>query len=306
VILINRLKFTQTGDRKKPESNIVKGSITVTGAFALYPMMEVWSAVYQSENPKVKIFLFPASSTKGNMAVVNNQADIGMFSKRIDLLMDSGLITYYPVAQDAVFVSVNSKNPTLDLLTSRGIDKEMLAEIFVKANETNWSGLTSNVIEDNLFVFTRSDLCGAGEMFAGFLDVRQEDLRGIGVYGDPGMVRAIRGQKLAIGYNNLRYIYNNTTKMFYDDMAVMPIDFNGNGTIDNEEDFYESLDTITHAIKAGKYPYPLARVLYILLQKEEANPLTLHFKNWVMTEGQKYVERTGYVKINIKNEQIKN
>ena len=43
--------------------------------------------------------------------------------------------------------------------------------------------------KEKINVYTRSDACGAAEMWAKYMGKKQEDLKGIGIYGDPGMMR---------------------------------------------------------------------------------------------------------------------
>ena len=40
-----------------------------------------------------------------------------------------------------------------------------------------------------------------------FLGKKQEDLLGIGVFGDPGLNEAVRKDALGIGFNNINYAY---------------------------------------------------------------------------------------------------
>jgi len=283
--------------RDNGQSSEKKHTITITGAFALYPMMEVWATKYQEANPEVKIFLFPASSTKGNLAVINDQADIGMFSKSTETIQNRQMLDVFAVAQDAVVVTINSTNPWSETLMKQGIKPQILKEIFVENKIQSWSSITGKEPGNPIHVFTRSDLCGAGQMFSEFLGTSQESLLGIGVYGDPGMVGAIGSQVFAIGYDNLRYVYNNVTGSFYDGIEVLPIDFNENGVIDKREDFYQNLEQMTTAIINGDYPQPLTRYLYLLLPSISPDSTALHFVNWILNDGQQFVEKNGYVKI---------
>jgi len=271
--------------------------ITVTGAFALYPLMEVWSAKYQEENPAVKIFLFPASSTKGNLAVVNNQADIGMFSKNPETIQNRQMLKVFPVAQDAVLVTINDKNPWKNILNKHGVKPDRLKEIFLQDKTLSWSIITNIEPGKPIFAFTRSDLCGAGQAFSEFIGATQENLAGTGVYGDPGMIQAIRNQQFSIGYDNLRYVYNNVTGCFYDGISVLPIDFNENGVVDEQENFYQNLQQITTAMKNGNYPQPLTKNLYLLLPALSPDSAAIAFVNWILRDGQQLVEKAGYVKI---------
>ena len=61
---------------------------------------------------------------------------------------------------------------------------------------------------------------------------KQEDLLGIGVFGDPGLNEAVRKDALGIGFNNINYAYDATTLKPMAGTAILPIDLNDNGKID--------------------------------------------------------------------------
>jgi phosphate transport system substrate-binding protein len=260
-------------------------------------MMEVWAAKYRESHDDVKIFLFPASSARGNMAVIEGQADIGMFSVKPDLLVKPEILNYYPVACDAVVITINSNNPWKEILKKKGAAKEDLESIYTAITSLQWAVLTEELTPAQIVRYTRSDLCGAGEMFADFLNIRQQDLNGIGVYGDPGMLTAVRCESYGLGYNNLRYVYNTETGCCFEGITVVPLDLNGNGCIDTNEYFYDSLAQFTRAITNEFFLYPLARKLYLVFPAKSANPDAMDFIRWILNEGQQYVEETGYIKV---------
>ena len=55
---------------------------------------------------------------------------------------------------------------------------------------------------------------------------------------------------LGIGYNNINYAYDATTKFPLRE-SMMPIDVNGNGNLDGEENFYATSDDIVKAMPSG-------------------------------------------------------
>jgi phosphate transport system substrate-binding protein len=144
-------------------------------------------------------------------------------------------------------------------------------------------------------VYTRSDACGAAEMWAKFLHARQEMLSGVGVYGDPGITIAVKNDPYAIGYNNLIFAYDLKTKHPFHGIAILPIDLNRNGIIDKNENFYEHLDSLKHAIQHDQYPSPPARMLYLVSKGKPKNKAVIEFLKWILTDGQQYVDPAGYV-----------
>ena len=77
----------------------------------------------------------------------------------------------------------------------------------------------------------------------------------------------------------------------------MPIDFNDNGAIDEDENFYDDRDRIIEAIASGKYHSPPARDLHFASGGKPKKTVVLEFIKWVLTDGQKYVPETGYINL---------
>ncbi|MDR0845157.1 MAG: substrate-binding domain-containing protein, partial [Tannerella sp.] len=146
-------------------------------------------------------------------------------------------------------------------------------------------------------VFTRSDACGAGETFAAWLGLKQENLKATAVFGDPGVADAVRKDKVSIGYNNIAYVYDQHSKKPFEGLDVIPLDINENGRIDPEEDFYQTTETLVAAIHEGKYPSPPARDLYLVSKGKPVKPEVIAFLEYVLTEGQQFAAETGYIRL---------
>lgn len=59
--------------------------------------------------------------------------------------------------------------------------------------------------------------------------------------------------------NNIGYAYHDKTHEPTKGIAIVPIDVNGNGKLDEDEKFYGTLDELMETIAKGKYPAPSAR-----------------------------------------------
>lgn len=146
-----------------------------------------------------------------------------------------------------------------------------------------------------LHAYVRSDAAGAAETWASFFQKKQEDLKGIGVFGDPGLAEAVKKDPSGIGYNNLSYLYNLKSRKQVDGVKVIPIDINNNGKIDAEENFYNTVDELTSAIATGNYPSPPARNLGFLFKGKPDRKELAAFVRYVLTDGQKFTNENGYI-----------
>jgi phosphate transport system substrate-binding protein len=160
---------------------------------------------------------------------------------------------------------------------------------------TKWKDLLKIQDERAIHVYTRSDACGAAEMWAEYLGKHQENLVGTGVFGDPGIASAVKNDPPGMGYNNVNYVYDLQTRRPYPGLVVIPVDLNANGMIDPQEDFYETLDSLNQAIRNGAYPSPPARPLYFVAKEKPENQAVIEFLRWILVHGQQFVDEAGYV-----------
>jgi phosphate transport system substrate-binding protein len=280
----------------------LSGTITISGAFALYPMMTRWSEEFQKVYPNVKFDISAGGAGKGMTDALSGAVDIGMVSRTVtDDEIAKGA---YPIAvtKDAVFPTINAKNPVVDQLLAKGISKEMFIKIFITNEVKTWGEVVGDSTNtDVIHVYNRSDACGAGEMWAKFMGkYTQDDIQGIGVNGDPGELQAIANDPLGIGYNNLGYAFDLTTGKPTAGTLAVPIDVNNDGKVSSDE-LADTLANAVELIASGKYPAPPARLEY-LVTNGKPTALVNSFIGWILTDGQKFVGEAGYV--NLSSDQI--
>ena len=291
----------------------LEGTISISGAFALYPLAVKWAEEFKKIHPDVKIDISAGGAGKGITDALSGMVDLGMLSRGINKAETAKGAWLVSVAKDAVLPTISDKNPVLDELRIKGMTKENLKQIFITGNITAWGTSLQKVdykAQGKINVYVRSDACGAGEMWGEYLGKNQEGLKGIGVFGDPGVADAVKKDPLGIGYNNVIYVYDIRSRKFFPGIAVIPIDVNENGKIDKEEDFYGSLDVLMNAIRDGRYPSPPARDLYFVSKGKPSDPVVTEFLKWILKDGQKFVNESGYVqlpveKIKVELEKIK-
>lgn len=272
----------------------LSGTIQLSGAFALYAMAVRWSSEFRQLHPHVRIDISGGGAGKGMTDALAGVVDLGMVSRDIyQEELDKGA---FPIAvtKDAVVPTINIANPEYATLQEKGLSKDLAARLWTSAYKT-WGEAWGNESRTPIHVFTRSDACGAGETFANWFGLRQEQLRATAINGDPGIAAAIQKDRLAIGYNNIAYIYDPRTRKPYEGLSALPIDANGNGVIDPEEQFYDTVDSLVAAIQDGRYPSPPARDLYLVARGKPSSPLVLEFLRFILTEGQQFAGETGYV-----------
>ena len=293
-IAITASSFINPKPKPAPVADDLQGTISISGAFALYPITVKWASEFKKLHPKVTFNISAGGAGKGITDALSGLVDIGLASRDIDPSeVKKGAYTVY-VTKDAVVPTFNSNNPDAAALLAKGVTRNEFLNVFVTGSVTNWKQLGGKVSVP-IHVYNRSDAAGAGETWAKYFGKKQEDLLGGGFYGDPGLAQAVKKDVTGIGYNNLAYLYDLKTRKQIPGISVLPIDVNGNGKIDADENFYGTIDQLTEAIASGKYPSPPARNLGFLFKGKPKKKELIEFVKYVLTDGQKFVDENGYI-----------
>lgn len=284
----------QAPEQKEGE---LSGSITISGAFALYPMMTRWADEFAKLYPDVTFDVSAGGAGKGMADTLAGAVDIGMVSRDINPEEEAKGAFWLPVTKDAVFPTLSDKNPVLPDLMAKGVTQETLIGIFITGEITTWGQVVGKPeITDAIHVYTRSDAAGAPETWAKYLGgKKQEDLLGIAVFGDPGLLDAVINDPLGIGFNNLGYAYDLASGKPVAGAAVLPIDANENGAADANE-VLETMPEAVEMVATGVYPSPPARALNLVTNGKPSGAVQA-FIQWVLTDGQQFVGEAGYVRL---------
>jgi phosphate transport system substrate-binding protein len=295
--------FSCNNDKSTGSLDDLKGTVTISGAFALYPMTTRWAEEFRKIHPEVRINISAGGAGKGMTDALSGIVDLGMFSRGISDVEKAKGVWWIAVTKDAVLPTINSKNPAINLVKKCGFNRDTFIKLFLDWEIKTWSQLLDNEIADNsdISIYTRADACGAAQMWGAYLGKNQESLMGIGIYGDPGMADAVKSDIYGIGYNNVIYIYDINTRKKHEGLDVIPIDINNNGLIDDDENFYNTLDDVMKAIETEKYPSPPARELYFVAKEKPTNKIVIEFLKWIVTDGQAFVKEGGYVQLSEEN-----
>jgi len=272
----------------------LRGTLTVSGAWALYPMMVRWGEEFTRLHPEVQFDISAGGAGKGLTDALSGAVDIGMVSRDIAPEEEAKGAYWIAVTKDAVFPSVNAANPVLQDLLAQGVSQETFTKIYITGEITNWGQVVGrSEITDPIHIYTRSDAAGAPDAWAKYLGKKQENLLGIGVYGDPGIADVVLKDPLGIGYNNLTYAFDPASGKPVPGAVVLPIDVNGNGVADPDE-VIETKAAAVQAVTEGKFPSPPAKMLN-LVTKGQPSGLVRDFLLWIVGDGQKFLGEAGYV-----------
>ena len=281
----------------------LSGTISISGAFALYPMMTVWAEEFGKLHPEVQFDVQGGGAGKGMTDTIAGAVDIGMISRAIKPEEESQGIFWVSVTKDAAFPIISSQNPVISQLNEKGISADTFNKIFITGEVTTWGQVIGDPsVTDEIHVYTRSDSSGAAEMWAKFAGGKvQDDLKGIALNGEPALVETVLKDPYGIGYANLNSVFDLTSGAILPGIASPPIDVDGNGAADPAENLAD-LKAAVEAVASGAYPSPPAR-FENLATKGKPEGLTLAFIQWILTDGQALLNQAGYVPLTAEQQQ---
>lgn len=253
LFLSHTIVSAQEKEPKGTAEKELEGTITLSGAWAIYPTAVEWGTAFQTLHPKVKVDVSAGGAGKGAADAIAGLVDVGMVSRDPDPAeIKKGVVPIY-VLHDAIFPVVSEKNPALGDLLKKGVKKNTLFNLYIKGVIVSWDVVVDSKVGKPVHVYTRSDSCGAAASWAKYLgNKKQEDLKGVGIYGDPGLLEAAKRDPVGIGYVNFGFVFTRDGTVIKG-AKLVPIDSNENGIADPDE-IYENREAAIKGIRSGRYP----------------------------------------------------
>ena len=122
----SRGEVKRNADGKK----VLSGYITLSGAFALYPLAILWADEFHRLHPDVDIDISAGGAGKGITDVLADQVDIAMVSRELKPQEKEKGALAYAVAKDAVVATINANNPVYRELLKTGLSQKQATAIW--------------------------------------------------------------------------------------------------------------------------------------------------------------------------------
>lgn len=269
----------------------VSGNLTSVGSDTLANLMTLWAEAFRRTYPNVNVQIQAAGSSTAPPALTEGTANLGPMSRRmkdVELQAFEQKYGYKPtaiaVAIDALAVFVHKDNPI------KGLTLPQLDAIFsstrlcgARSEARRWGDLgeTGALANQPLQLFGRNSVSGTYGYFKEQALCKGDFKPGVNEQpGSASVVQAISSSLNGIGYSGFGY---KTASV-----RTVPLARAEGGP------FIE--DTEANAINGS---YPLARYLYVYLNKPPNRPLPpleAEFVKLILSQsGQQLVARDGYI-----------
>ncbi|MFZ0281349.1 MAG: substrate-binding domain-containing protein, partial [Bacteroidales bacterium] len=302
LVLVSGCQSSKTGKESALSQNETKGDIqgqiTISGAYALFPLILRMSEDFMALHPLVKVEVTRMGTGEGITELLTKKTQLAMISRPLTEEEINEGIWVIPVAKDGVAPIVNQKNPHIGTLISQGLSPEEFMKLFTTEKHMTWGDVLGSNIKDKIVVYTRADESGAAVVWADFLYKKPSELRGIGVTGDEEMIKSIQENPLGIGYCNFSYAFNPETGERIENIQIVPADLDFDNKIERKEMPFSNLEEAHRSLWLGFYPDDLCRELTIGSLGKPTDPLVIEFLYFVLGEGQAGVKKSGFCPLN--------
>ncbi len=287
-----------TENLKEEPKKSISGSFTISGAYALYPLVSKLATEFMAINPDVKIVVSETGTGQGISDLIDNKVKMAMISRPLnDEERESG-VWVVPVAKDGIAPIVNQKNPYIKNIIRHGLSPDKLQKVFTGDKPMLWGELLDTIGKDKVIVYSRADESGAADVFAGFLFRKASDLKGIKVTGDNEMIKSISENPYAIGFCNFSFAFNLPSGEPMEGIQIIPFDLDYDHEIDRKEIPFKNLEIAHRSVWLGIYPENLCRELTIGTIGKPTDPAEIEFIKYILTDGQKKVKEVGLCELN--------
>ena len=255
--------------------------INITGTRFFYPLVEKWAEEFKKEHPDVEIVV--------KFGLQNS--DISMTGTPVDKgNPDKG--KYTVVSKFAVVPIINEHNPAWTELQKKGLSETDFEKIYFRGDQQQNNFATNSGIVP-IRVYTRGACASA--TFSRHFGKQINDLANLDtkIADDNVLLQNVLNDSLGVAYNNLGFVYDLRTRKQKPGIKVVPVDLNGNGKIDSDENFYDNLDQLIKKLETAHVALPpVGKMVFVY---KEDKPEVKDFVNWIETKGQQYNHSFGFL-----------
>jgi len=297
-VIIILLLDSCTSKTSRKEVTVLSHSdlITISGAYAMAPIMQVWMTEFQKSHPYVKFKMDINGTGQGLNELLAGKIDLAMVSEEIPKGKDS-MLWISPVARLGVVPVISARNPYLKAIMEKGISKEKLVSLFSGNNIITWGELTGTSSKDPVKIYMRGDTSGATATLARYLSIDLAQIHGTSVKGETELINQVKSDPLALSYCNFIYAFDPARQVFLDDLKVVPISMTGKEKSEGAQKIFDTYEHLQRAMWLGKYPSTLIRDLDLVSKGKPRTREIIDFIYWIITDGQRFIADNGYIEL---------
>ncbi len=251
-----------------------------------------WITEYSDDNPGVII----------HTAYINDDASgynlgdeyvLGVVTEDYLRSVKRGSLWSMVVARDVIVPVISADNPFRNEILNSGISPSQFAGVYTEPGKLTWADLSDSGDGTTVNCYCLGDepvrFC-----LSEFLEADNLSGNVTRVGSNEEMVERIVNDKYSIGFCRLSGIIDYENHSIREGLEIVPIDINGNGTLENNENIYSCLNDFNRGVWIGKYPGSLCRNIHIVSSTSPDDESGIAFMQWVLSGGQEYISEAGF------------
>jgi len=271
--------------------NSREGSINILTSADLYTLTSKWAGEYGRLNPKMKINIVQIGA--GELAGKLQPGALGLVSRESDPALRGKTAWNMVVARDVIVPVMNTKNPLLAEINHKGVSAASLAGIFENQGKSTWGTLLGNDLNTPVHCYIVNDPSVKADL-ADFMKLNPSMVNPIAVENGAALTAAIQKDPNAIGFCRLVSLIDANNPALAENIKLLPIDKNGNGTIDYMEKIFDNIPAFSRGVWIGKYPKSLTGNIYAVSAGKPAGENETAFLSWIISDGQHFLNQQGF------------
>src|SRR5664279_5100290 len=128
LLVIGSLSVKKVSAQAKDD---LKGNISISGAFALYPLTVKWAEEFKKLHPEVKFDISAGGAGKGMTDALAKMVNIGLVSREINPEEIKKGAFAIAVTKDAVVPTVSAANPNIKDILAKGLTRDAAINVFI-------------------------------------------------------------------------------------------------------------------------------------------------------------------------------
>jgi phosphate transport system substrate-binding protein len=261
------------------------GTVKLRGTRLTYPLVNKWIEEFSKEYPAIKVSIAPSAPAD---SIDFSIASYALSSRELEGNREAVVVTRYvqlPVA--------NKERPGLAEMQTTGITEKAFGELFFGPSPPVFLASQS---ESPITLYVRDRPVCAVKAVATHFGNDPTTLKGTEIKGDDQtLIEAVRKDVNGLSFNNLGFIYDVKTRKISKGLAIIPLDLNENGKIDQDEQIYNTLDEVIGFIERTHHQKFVNERVNFIFDKSSKNVSAGIFLRWVLTKGQQFNHDLGFL-----------
>jgi glycine cleavage system H lipoate-binding protein/ABC-type phosphate transport system substrate-binding protein len=270
---------------------IASDTLRITSTPDIYALASSWADEYSSLTPGLNVKVIKASDNIQAEELIG-RGMLGFVTARNYSRTGNKSEWHTIVGRDVIVPVININNPALEEIRRLGISSEELIKL-INSNGLSWSSVipSSKNIPVNYYWSNEETVSASLLSFFGTTEINKT---GIELENSDAIAEAVRKDPSGIGFCRLTSVADMRNQVLNEGIALLPIDRNNNGLLDETENVYGDLKQLIRGIWIGKYPKALTTSIYAAGINPPEGKTSVAFMKWILTDGQKFLYDKGY------------